>query len=147
VGLPFTWLGMVLAISFLETPLKFAAAGITLPLGLGIGRLVFGALNIIELAFATTLVVLVVRRSRVWRSVQMLLGGVCATLLVQVAVLRPVLDERTLQVIAGTPPPPAPWHLAYIALEVVKVAVLAALGVTIARLTPARGEPRPDPPN
>lgn len=41
----FIWLGMVLAISFLETPLKFRAPGITLPLGLGIGRLVFRALN------------------------------------------------------------------------------------------------------
>ena len=36
----FVWLGMVLAISFLETPLKFRAPGITVPLGLGIGRLV-----------------------------------------------------------------------------------------------------------
>src|SRR5664279_3321230 len=41
----FVWLGMVLAISFLEAPLKFRAPGITLPLGLGIGRLVFRALN------------------------------------------------------------------------------------------------------
>ena len=32
----FVWLGMVLAISFLETPPKFRAPGITLPLGLGI---------------------------------------------------------------------------------------------------------------
>ena len=35
----FIWLGMVLAISFLEAPLKFRAPGITIPLGLGIGRL------------------------------------------------------------------------------------------------------------
>ena len=39
VAVPFGWLGMVLAISFLETPLRFRAPGITLPLGLGIGRL------------------------------------------------------------------------------------------------------------
>ena len=42
----FVWLGMVFAISFLEAPLKFRAPGITIPLGLGIGRLVFRALNI-----------------------------------------------------------------------------------------------------
>ena len=41
----FVWLGMVLAISFLEAPLKFRAPGVTLQLGLGIGRLVFRALN------------------------------------------------------------------------------------------------------
>jgi hypothetical protein len=37
VAAAFTWLGMVLAISFLETPVKFRAPGITIPLGLGIG--------------------------------------------------------------------------------------------------------------
>jgi uncharacterized PurR-regulated membrane protein YhhQ (DUF165 family) len=42
----FTWFGMVIAISFVETPLKFRAPGITVPLGLRIGRLVFKVLNI-----------------------------------------------------------------------------------------------------
>ena len=53
----FVWLGMVLAISFLETPLKFRAPGITLPLGLGIGRLVFRALNTVEVVLATALII------------------------------------------------------------------------------------------
>ena len=57
LAVPFIWLGMVLAISFLETPLKFRAPGITVPLGLGIGRLVFRALNAAELAFAVALTV------------------------------------------------------------------------------------------
>ena len=48
----FVWLGMLLAISFLETPLKFLAPGIALPLGLGIGRLVFRALNTVEVVLA-----------------------------------------------------------------------------------------------
>ena len=54
-GTAFVWLGMVLAISFLETPLKFRAPGITLPLGLGIGRLVFRALNTTEITLAAVL--------------------------------------------------------------------------------------------
>lgn len=37
----FVWLGMVLAVSFIEAPLKFRAPGVTLPIGLGIGRLSF----------------------------------------------------------------------------------------------------------
>jgi len=52
----FVWLGMVLAISFLETPLKFRAPGITVPLGLGIGRLVFRALNTVEVVLAAALI-------------------------------------------------------------------------------------------
>ena len=52
VAAVFIWLGMVLAISFLEAPLKFRAPGITIPLGLGIGRLVFRALNVCEVVLA-----------------------------------------------------------------------------------------------
>ena len=51
-AIAFTWLGMVLAISFLEAPLKFRAPGVTLPLGLGIGRIVFRALNLVEAVLA-----------------------------------------------------------------------------------------------
>ena len=47
----FVWLGMVLAISFLETPLKFRAPGVDIPIGLGIGRIVFRALNRAEITF------------------------------------------------------------------------------------------------
>lgn len=52
-----TWLGMVLGISFLETPLKFRAPGVTLQIGLGIGRLVFRALNAVELLLAAGIAV------------------------------------------------------------------------------------------
>src|SRR5215212_10070776 len=56
VGAVFVWLGMVLAISFVETPLKFRAPGVTLQIGLGIGRLVFRALNACEVALAAVVV-------------------------------------------------------------------------------------------
>lgn len=51
----FTWLGMVLAISFLEAPLKFGAPGVTVRIGLGIGRRVFRALNAVETVLAAAL--------------------------------------------------------------------------------------------
>jgi hypothetical protein len=43
------WLGMVLAISFLEAPLKFRAEGLDLRVGLAIGRIVFRGLNVVEI--------------------------------------------------------------------------------------------------
>ena len=52
IAVTFVWLGMVLAISFLEAPLKFRAPNVTLQIGLGIGRLVFRALNTAEVVFA-----------------------------------------------------------------------------------------------
>jgi uncharacterized membrane-anchored protein len=45
VAVVFVWVGMVLATSFLEAPLKFRAPNVTLQIGLGIGRLVFRALT------------------------------------------------------------------------------------------------------
>src|SRR5690625_5995736 len=51
----FVWLGMVLAISFIEAPLKFRAPEVTLRIGLGIGRLVFRGLKIAEVVLAVLL--------------------------------------------------------------------------------------------
>jgi len=48
----FLWIGFVGAISFMEAWLKFRAEGITMPLGLSIGRLVFDALNKVEWVLA-----------------------------------------------------------------------------------------------
>src|SRR5437879_5153498 len=96
----FTWFGMVAAISFLETPLKFRAPGITVPLGLGIGRLVFKALNIAESVLAITLLVaLAMGRSdgRAW--IPAVIATAC--LIAQMAALRPRLDRRAAAVIAG----------------------------------------------
>jgi hypothetical protein len=125
----FIWLGMVLAISFLEAPLKFRAPGVTVPLGLGIGRIVFAALNRAELA----LLLVVGGALAVGPRSPALVGmaGVLAALLgVQLGFLRPALKRRSDRVLAGddTDAPRSRHHLGYIALEVVKVVVLAALG-------------------
>jgi len=130
IAAPFVWLGMVLAISFLETPLKFRAPGITLPLGLGIGRLVFRALNLAEvgLAILAAAACLSVQPDRVaW----LLLGAAWSLLVVQVVVVRRNLDRRVWLIVAGQTPRPSREHLAYIALELVKVVLLAALGTTL----------------
>jgi hypothetical protein len=57
IAVVFVWLGMVLAISFLEAPLKFRAPNVTLQIGLGIGRLVFRALNAVEVVIAVVILV------------------------------------------------------------------------------------------
>src|SRR5665647_802388 len=48
----FLWAGFIGAISFMESWLKFRAPGLTMPVGLNIGKLVFSALNKVEWAFA-----------------------------------------------------------------------------------------------
>lgn len=125
--LPVLWLGMVIAISFIEAPLKFQAPGITIPLGLGIGRLVFVALNIAEGVIALALIVV-----SIWPNVTALTGKLrtvmwCAVaiLVIKVAVVRPPLNARTDLVLQGADPGQSPWHYVYIVLDVLLIFLLA----------------------
>ena len=130
IAVPFVWLGMVLAISFLETPLKFRAPGITVPLGLGIGRLVFRALAVVELVLAGVLTGALVLGDRT-TAVIVLASVLWAVLVVQVAVLLPRLDRRARLILAGGSPSRSRLHLAYVALDGIKVVLLPVLGVVL----------------
>ncbi|MDT0203762.1 hypothetical protein [Nocardioides sp. AE5] len=130
VALTFVWLGMVLAISFLEAPLKFRAPGITIPLGLGIGRLVFRALNIVELLLAAGIIVALLLADAA-TDAWLASGATILVLLVQVAVVRPALTRRTNLVLAGEDAPGSKGHLAYIGLEVVKAVGLVVTGIVL----------------
>jgi hypothetical protein len=122
----FTWLGMVLAISFLEAPLKFRAPGVSLQLGLGIGRVVFRALNRVELGMLVLVVVSVLVAPRPLS--QWWAGALAALLGVQLGFVRPMLNRRSHRVLAGEEGPRSRWHLVYVGLEVVKVVLLGGLG-------------------
>ncbi|KUN31017.1 MULTISPECIES: hypothetical protein [Streptomyces] len=126
----FVWLGMVLAISFLEAPLKFRAPGVTIPVGLAIGRLVFRALNAVETVLAVV-VVLAVALGDAPAAVISLTAAVAALLLAQLAVVRPFLNRRSDRVLAGEELPRSRSHLWYVALEVLKAGALIALGVAL----------------
>ncbi|MET7377937.1 hypothetical protein ABZT08_03785 [Streptomyces sp. NPDC005526] len=126
----FVWLGMVLAISFLEAPLKFRAPGVTIPIGLGIGRLVFRALNLVEVAFAVA-VIAAVAAGGAPAPIAGLTGAVALVLLGQLAVVRPRLNRRSDRVLAGEDLPRSRGHVAYVALETAKVVVLVVLGVSL----------------
>ena len=128
VAATFVWLGMVLAISFLEAPLKFRAPGVTLPIGLGIGRLVFRALNVCEGVLAATTVL-----ATWWgdgsTAAVVSLSTASAMLISQVLLIRPALTRRSNQVLAGADGPRSQAHYAYVGLELVKVIALAVAGL------------------
>ena len=131
----FTWLGLVLGISFLEAPLKFRAPGVTIPLGLGIGRLVFRALNIVECVLAAGLVVAVALGGFAVPA-GALVVAVLVLLAIQLAVIRPRLNRRTDRVLSapdGADLPRSHAHVAYVAIELVKVVALLSLGITALR--------------
>ena len=124
------WLGMVLAISFLEAPLKFRAEGLELRVGLAIGRIVFRALNIAEIAWAVVIAVCLLLTGA--SGVALVLAAVTAVVLgVQLLWVRPRLNRRSARVLAGYDAPRSRPHHAYIGLEVLKLATLIALGAAL----------------
>jgi hypothetical protein len=126
----FVWLGMVLAISFLEAPLKFRAPEVSLRIGLGIGRLVFGALNTVEVAFAVTLLVCVlIAPAAAWITTSVVVA--VAILGVQLVLVRPRLARRTNRILAGTPAPRSRSHHVYLALETGKCMMLIISGILL----------------
>ncbi|WP_373194339.1 hypothetical protein [Mycobacterium marinum] len=118
---------MVLAISFLEAPLKFRAPHVTLQIGLGIGRLVFRALNIVEVVFALVLAAIAVSGPAPLRII-VAFGVVVAALAVQLLAVRPRLSD---QVLAGLDAPRSRAHYVYVGLEVVKVVALIVAGILL----------------
>lgn len=104
VALTFVWIGMVLAISFLEAPLKFRAPNVTLQIGLGIGRLVFRALNTVEVAFALVIGAIVIAGPTP-AGVIAAVGVAVAALAVQLVAVRPALTRRSDRVLSGSDGP------------------------------------------
>ena len=129
IAVTFLWLGMVIAISFIEAPLKFRAPGVTIPIGLGIGRLVFHALNTVETICAIVVVAAVVAGSWAGAAVPVTAGVAVIALVVQLVGVRPMLTRRSDQVLAGHEGPRSRTHFVYVGLELVKVIALVWLGV------------------
>lgn len=130
VAVSFVWTGMVLAISFLETPLKFKAPGVTLTVGLGIGKVVFGALNRVEAVLALVLAAIVVLTMP---SAAVIASAALAIVVyvLQVAVVRPRMRRRTNQALSGKRTKRSRLHLIFVGTEVLKVIALCAAGFAL----------------
>lgn len=128
-GVALVWLGMVLAISFLETPLKFRAPGVDLRTGLAIGRLVFRALDLAELILAAVLLTCVLTAAPQRGLTAAVISS--AILVVQVFAVRPRLTRRSNRILAGANAPRSRGHYAYIALEAGKVVALLTTGILL----------------
>lgn len=131
IAITFIWLGMVLAISFIEAPLKFRAPNVTLAIGLGIGRLVFKALNTIEFLFAVVLAIALVA-GRPSGTAEVLLAIAIISLLIQIIAVRPRLTKRSDAVLMGQEDlPRSHAHYVYIAFEGIKVVALLIGGILL----------------
>lgn len=137
--LSFVWFGMTAGISLLETPVKFTAPLITREVALDVGRVVFAALNRVEIIALILLLVLV----RVSGRSRQLLVPVCLLALIVIAQtiwLLPELSERAHLIAQGLEPGPSIVHGAYSALELIKLVLLLYVGFR-SMSTPAPAKP------
>lgn len=130
------WLGLVIGVSFVATPVKFQAPSLDLPTALDVGRVTFALANKVEWGMWVLLggSILLARRRRDgvgWG----LLGLILAA---QTFWLLPILDERVGRIIAGLTVAPAPHHHIYVALEGLKALTLIIL-IAISLRRPVRG--------
>ncbi len=133
----FLWIGFVCAISFMEAWLKFRAPGITLPLGLGIGRIVFAVLNKIEWVFAIAILVnILFDKMEIGLATIIFLAIPILILVVQTFWILPALDERAGIYLSGEVPPPSSLHIYFVGLELIKVASVLIFGLSIFKKIP-----------
>lgn len=133
--IPAMWIGLIIGISFIEAPLKFTAPGITIPLGLGIGRRVFLAMNITEVVLA---IILVISLIKLWRShrihplekfqqIRFYSFIAVGLLLIKTVIIRPILAIESDAVLAGTSPGGSSTHFYYIGVEAILFIALVLL--------------------
>jgi hypothetical protein len=128
----FLWIGFVGAISFMEAWLKFQVPALTLPVGLEIGKLVFNALNKVELVLAIIILLKLHSASEgiyLWRNLFFLIP--LTILIFQTVILLPILDARAIAIIENESIPVSKAHIYYVGMEIVKVTSLFIYGINI----------------
>ena len=127
------WIGFLLAISFMEAPMKFQAELVTLPIGLSVGRVIFSMLNKIEWVLLGLLLIAELLGPRSTGSMGLSLTAL-GILLLQSFWLLPILDARAEAIVGGALLPGSNTHFYYLGMEVLKLTVLvlytrAAIGL------------------
>lgn len=147
--LAWIWLGIVIGVSFLATPIKFTADSLTRPVALDVGRATFHALARLEWGLTAALAVAIWMAAadgrRPARRTLVAAAVVAVCVVLQSAWLIPALDERVATIIAGVEPPPSHLHTVYGAVEVAKVVALALLGAWATRIEPTAIQVATDP--
>lgn len=134
------WLGIVLGVAFVATPVKFAAPSLDLPTALQVGRVTFRALARIEWVLAVALVVTTrVSRLRLpWTAFVVL-----AIVLMESVWLLPALGARTDAIVAGGSVPPSRLHQVFVLGKAIECLALGCAAFTLSRSQGATKPSRP----
>jgi hypothetical protein len=116
----------------MESWLKFRAPGLTMPVGLSIGKLVFSALNKVEWAFAVIITVNIffykteiISLRAIWFII------IVVILIIQTAWLLPSLNNRAKAIISGKTLPHSRLHWYFVIAELMKLILLILFGISL----------------
>jgi len=133
------WIGFVCAISFMESWIKFSAPGVTIPIGVGIGQLVFSILNKVEWLFAFTIFgSLILLKGLRFSLHSLLIIITILILIIQTVHTLPAMDVRAQLQIQGQTVAPSNLHFYYVGMEIVKVFCLSIFGLTLFKQQPTQ---------
>jgi|SRR5690554_4339564 len=131
LAITFIWIGFLLSISFMESWVKFQAEGVTLPVGLSIGKLVFGILNKLEWLFFIIIISFIFKKIALVKSHPNLLTALFIILILQTFWLLPILDQRADWLIQNQTIASSNEHLYYIFFELIKLVILFIFGISL----------------
>lgn len=128
VMIPAIWLGLLIGVSFISTPIKFTAPSLDLMTALDVGRVTFSLFNKIEWGVLSLLTIFL------WLNglpgARTLLAIWLAFLLfIQSALLLPILNFYIETIAQGMQKPPSFEHLMYGVIEIAKALSLAAVAI------------------
>ncbi|WP_298849314.1 hypothetical protein [uncultured Ruegeria sp.] len=120
------WMGAAISGNLIAAPAKFQAPSLTLPIALDVGRMQFLWIGVFE-AFCALLIVVLLLSSRQKPSLP-LIAALCVFGFQRLWLL-PLLNTRTLSIIAGQPVEDSSLHLLYVAAEFLKIGFLFWAGI------------------
>jgi hypothetical protein len=130
------WAGLSVGVAFLATPAKFLAPSLSLTTALQVGQKTFRVYGGAELGLVGVIALLGLWSAGRGRWFAALLP-MAAIVLIQRFGLLPPLDLEVAEIQAGGTAGSSYFHLAYIALEAIKLICALTLGFGAIRLRPA----------
>ncbi|WP_374329822.1 hypothetical protein [Soonwooa sp.] len=126
------WLGLVLAVSFLETPFKFQVPGMTLPIALELGKIMFGISTNIQMVLIVFMgLSFLFNKEKL--TIKLLINFFLLALILGLEKfwMLPILDARADVLASGKGLPPTALHDYFIYAEVAKVILLIVLPILV----------------
>lgn len=123
------WLGIVIGVSFMATPIKFTAPSLSLMTALEVGRVTFRLLSQVEWGLAAMMVVVLATAAERRTDVLMAALAVAVIVLLQSTWLLPALARKTDAIASAISASPSSLHQVFVGMEAFKCLCLGFVAI------------------